>query len=218
MVILSQNPSWVDESPDYNSCFNKAVDMATSILSSEIKKERDLEFAKNLAKTALEKAPFKELIIMKKYAPIAPYLSDTQAHFVIFPSSRGGYEVKAVPLPGTENTPKKPMPKSWTGKEDGLSEISNIDSLRFCHSGGWMCTANTLEGAIKAALLAYTDQERWTHEMDQVLDYVMPKDVLEKEGNVKKYDNENVINREESTGRDEQTNELNEWLCPSFAI
>lgn len=213
MVILSQNPSWVDDSPDYDACFNKAVDMAQSILASEIKKERDLELAKNLAKTALEKAPFKELIIMKKYAPITPYLSDTKAHFVIFPSSRGGYEVKAVPLPGTENTPKKPMPKSWAGKEEGLSEISNIDSLRFCHSGGWMCAANTLEGAVKAALLAYTGQEKWTREMDQALDYVMPKDTREIDGVDMKRNDSGAKDRDDLTTNDK----FNKWICPSFA-
>lgn len=218
MVILSQNPSWTDQYPDYDSCFNKAVDMATSILSGEIKKERDLELAKNLAKTALEKAPFKELIIMKKYAPITPFLSDSQAHFVIFPSSRGGYEVKAVPQPGTENTPKKPMPKSWLGKEGGLSEVSNIDSLRFCHSGGWMCAANTLEGAVKAALLAYINQEKWMPEMDQVLKYVMPENVHEREDNVKEFDNYNIVSHNGSIDRDEQTNEFDDWLCPSIAM
>lgn len=174
MIISSMNPSWSDEVRDYDGRFAEAVNMAQSMLGNEIKKERDLELAKRIAEKALEKASCEQIVILKKYAPVAQYLAATNVEFMISPSDRGGYTVQAIPGVDTGTTPKHPFPASWAGKNNDLSEITNIDGMTFCHSGRWICAADTLEDAVKAAVVAMCDQERYLPEMDQILNIVMP--------------------------------------------
>ncbi len=51
-----------------------------------------------------------------------------------------------------------PFPKRWRGMdEQELKKITGIEDARFCHSSGFLSTAETLEGAIKMAKAAIAE-------------------------------------------------------------
>lgn len=172
MIISSQNPSWTDEVKDYNACFEKAVRMAEGMLAGEIKRAREMELAKELANKAIEKAPCKEIVVLDTFAPVGPLLSNSSAEYFIAPSDRGGYAIQAVPKSDTDKTPKHLFPESWAGNTD-LANTSNINGLTFCHTGRWFCAADTLEDALKVAIVAVAGFDRYDTEFDKVFNDVV---------------------------------------------
>ena len=176
MTISDMNPFWHDKNPDFNASFNAAVDMASIILSNNIEQARSREIAKNLAMQAYNNSECKEIIVLDEFIPAAPYLADTNAEFIIYPSNRGGYNVQTIPTTQDGTDSKIPLPESWAGKGIEAASVSDIDDMTFCHTGRWICATNTLEGAVKAAIVAICEEERYTEKMDVLFDKVMPND------------------------------------------
>lgn len=172
-VISALNPSWRDPNPDYNAQFEKAVNMAMEMLESIIEKENDIELAQSIADKAIAQAKCKEIIILPQYAPVIDYLSNSDAKFVIFPSNRGGYMVQVIPEePGTHNA-KIDLPKEWGGKREEVSEINKIDDMIFCHNALFCCSAKTLEGAVKCAVVALNEEVSYDEKYDEGIKYIM---------------------------------------------
>lgn len=172
MIIASQNPSWNDKIKNYDACFDQAVGLAENMLAGEIKKAREAELVKEIAKSAVEKAPCKEFVVLSQFAPVAPYLSESSVEYFIAPSDRGGYAIQAVPVSETDKTPKHMFPESWAGNTS-LSNTSNIEGLTFCHTGRWFCAANTLEDAIKTAIVASAGLDRYDEQLEPVLNEII---------------------------------------------
>ena len=79
-------------------------------------------------------------------------LIGTDIDYVIFPSSRGGYCIQAVPTDDDKMKQKRPFPEAWRGLDrESLEEASGIKGLNFCHISGFLCASDNLESARKAA-------------------------------------------------------------------
>lgn len=172
MIIASQNPSWNDKIKDYDARFEQAVGLAENMLAGEIKKAREAELVKELAKDAVKNAPCSEFVVLNQFAPVAPYLSNSSVEYFIAPSDRGGYAIQAVPVSETDKTPKHMFPESWAGNTS-LSNMSNIEGLTFCHTGRWFCAANTLEDAIKTAIVASAGLDRYDAQLEPVFNEII---------------------------------------------
>lgn len=172
-VISALNPSWRDPNPNYDVQFEKAVNLATEMLQSIIQKENDIEFAQTIADKAIADAKCKEIIILPQYAPVTDYLADKDAKFVIFPSNRGGYMVQVIPEEAGTQKAKIDLPKEWGGHREEVSEINKIDDMIFCHSALFCCSANTLEGAIKCAVVALNEEVEYSEKYDEGIKYIM---------------------------------------------
>ena len=68
--------------------------------------------------------------------------------FVIFPSNRGGYNVKTVPKSFEDKTFRKNFPEEWAGlTNEKLEEVTGVLGARFCHNTRFLLSCNSLEAA-----------------------------------------------------------------------
>lgn len=145
------NPS-VFSNQNENEQFLKAVNFSKELLINEINhavsKVKSIEIVNNL----LNKNEKKYLLLDK---PL-PYLETLLKHekgnnilFVIFPSERGGYNIKTVPKSYEDKTYRLSFPKEWGGKtKEELQKLSNFDGLVFVHSTLFIAVTTTKEEAI----------------------------------------------------------------------
>lgn len=172
-VIGMMNPSWTEQNPDNNGQFEKAVNMATDILQNIITREKDKALADKIVEQALANAKCKEIIILPQFAPVINNLIETEAKFVIFPSSRGGYMVQVIPEEAGNQKAKIDLPKEWGGHREELSEINKIDDMIFCHNALFCCSAESLESAVKCAVIALNEEVTYDSKFDEGVKYIM---------------------------------------------
>lgn len=167
MAISSYNPTWNSkESP--TDKFNEAVVFAKNILENVIEREKSKDLAKDIINKAIETTPNKNIVILPCFVPAVESLIPTEAKFFIFPSNRGGYNIQVVPKELGKQDAKIDFPESWAGKT-GLNEISNIDTLTFCHNARFLCATNTLQDAIKVALVALDENDKYSEKYNKDL-------------------------------------------------
>ena len=171
--------------PSYNSNqseqiqFEKAVAFAKIILEQEILNISGKVAAKEKVLKALTQKE-NNTLILDEYMPYEQALLNEEEandiYFVVFPSNRGGYAIKTVPISTDDYNKRLDLPKEWRGKVDmELENISGIKGLRFCHLTGFMATCDTLETAKK------------------IIDTAISKSKSESEINLDKM-NENIYN------------------------
>ena len=75
--------------------------------------------------------------------------------FAIYPSNRGGYGIKTIPISTTDKTSKVYFPKEWGGlTNNDLEKVTGIKGSLFCHANRFLMTAKNLDTAIKLAEIA----------------------------------------------------------------
>ncbi|MFV0364727.1 MAG: MYG1 family protein [Suipraeoptans sp.] len=149
-AITQGNPKWdSNDSPD--ECFFKAVDFAMYVLTNEIDSMRSTEKASSIVKNALLEQK-NNIVILPIGVPWKSILVPEPILFVIYPSTRGGYNAQAVPINISSQECKLYFPSEWRGQTTCLESISNISGLTFCHTSGYILSANTIGAAVSACL------------------------------------------------------------------
>lgn len=151
-IFKLYNPSYDSDEKEHIQ-FMKAVILARDILTEEISiitgkvkaKYKVLEVLNNTTGNILE---------LKEYMPYEETLlaedKDQKIDFVIFPSNRGGYNIKTVPKSQEDRTYRKDFPIEWSGlTNNDLEEVTGISGARFCHATRFLVSCNTLETAYK---------------------------------------------------------------------
>lgn len=152
-VISDFNPSWDDEI-SIDERFWEAVDFAQTILKNRIQKIISKRKAQKEVLKCLEKQEG-QVLVMDRFYPWKDVVCATDKLYVIFPSTRGGYMIQAVPQSAEAITLKKAFPAEWRGKtQNELEGITGISTFTFCHISGFICAADTIEDAKKIAQLA----------------------------------------------------------------
>lgn len=152
-VIESLNPEWdSDESTD--EAFSRAVDLAGNVLMLQVRHAAAVAKAKGIVAEAVEESRDGQVIELPCYVPWQEHLlamTDAKAKNakrVIFPSSRGGHNVQAVPVEVGSSENRAPLPKElWGLRNEALAEASGIGDAIFVHPKGWIGAAMSLEGA-----------------------------------------------------------------------
>ncbi len=162
-VIKIFNPSYGSNDKE-DEQFIKAVSLAESILTEELKNvigkvEAGVKVKKILNKT---KGP---ILILDEYLPyeetILTSLSGKKILFAIYPSNRGGYGIKTIPISTTDKTSRVYFPKPWGGlTNDALEKVTGIKGSLFCHTNRFLMTASDLDTAKKLAELAININEK----------------------------------------------------------
>ena len=162
-VIKIFNPSYGSNDKE-DEQFIKAVSLAESILNEELKNvigkvEAGVKVKKILNKT---KGP---ILILDEYLPyeetILTSLSGKKILFAIYPSNRGGYGIKTIPISTTDKTSRVYFPKEWGGlTNDALEKVTGIKGSLFCHTNRFLMTASDLDTAKKLAELAININEK----------------------------------------------------------
>ena len=86
--------------------------------------------------------------------------SANDIYFVVYPSNRGGYAIKTVPISSEDHNKRLDFPKEWAGLEQqDLERVSGIKGLTFCHSTRFLVSCDTLETAKIIIEKALTQEE-----------------------------------------------------------
>ena len=152
-TVASFNPSWdSDDAPDDR--FAAAVQWAKQALEGRIGALASQRNALEIVRERMEACDGR-VLTLDRYLPWQPAVVGSGYSYVVFPSLRGGFNVQVVPtgLHGEELV--KPFPEEWRGKDAGeLRLITGISDISFCHLTGFLCAAESLEGALAAARLS----------------------------------------------------------------
>ena len=155
-IIGLFNPKW-DEEVESDEKFIQALQLAEIIFDEFLQDTISKVKAKDLVELAIEKST-NGIMILEQFMPWKEFLLASQKekakdiNFVVFPSKRGGYNVYAVPKEIGSFENRKGLPIEWRGLRDrALQKVTGVESARFCHNAGFICSAETIEDAIKLA-------------------------------------------------------------------
>ena len=158
ITISDFNPQWNEDTP-IDVCFDEAVSFAMHILKRKIANEINAEKAHEYIADRLKESTDR-CVVLEKAMPWKKALIGTDTEFVIYPSLRGGYMLQTVPKSESDNTPIVALPEQWRGKDrDTLRTLSGVDTITFCHAGGFLASAERLEDVWKMVRLARRERE-----------------------------------------------------------
>ncbi len=149
-IIDLYNFEW-DSKEDNDENFIKAVTLAIDIINNLIK--REIADAKAF-KIVTEKLKVLDsnILYLEEHLPYidaifaSPISNKVDA--VIYPSNRGGYNIKPLTIDKDSKELKVNFPKEWWGLHDEeLASISGIKTASFIHSTGFVAATLTLEDA-----------------------------------------------------------------------
>lgn len=155
-VVSLFNPKW-DEDIDSDDKFIKALNICDVIFDEFLHDTISKIKAKDRVEKAIENSN-NGIAILDEFVPWKEFILSSQnekakkINFVVFPSSRGGYSVYAVPLELGSFENRKSLPEIWRGLRDkDLQIVTGVKTARFCHNAGFICTAESKEGALELA-------------------------------------------------------------------
>ena len=158
--ISTFNVKWDEDSQSQDDYFIQTVEIIEKIFESLVKDEEVKQKAKKEIELAINESK-EGILILDKYISWNECLLDstnpkaTEIYFVVFPSTRGGYNVYTVPVEVGSFESRKLLPESWAGlQDDELQNVTGVESAVFCHNARFICSAKTKEDAIKLAQIA----------------------------------------------------------------
>eukprot|EP00189_Rhodosorus_marinus_P004127 CAMPEP_0113965828 /NCGR_PEP_ID=MMETSP0011_2-20120614/7973_1 /TAXON_ID=101924 /ORGANISM="Rhodosorus marinus" /LENGTH=329 /DNA_ID=CAMNT_0000978407 /DNA_START=196 /DNA_END=1185 /DNA_ORIENTATION=- /assembly_acc=CAM_ASM_000156 len=161
------NPAWDDQNPDYDGCFEKAMELTGSELEDTIKSVYHSWLpGKSILLDAVEGRfkvhPSGEVILLERYCPWKSHLYAVEEElgfktkYVIYLSANAeSWRVHALGIDASSFTLRKPLPSPWRGLNDKeLSAVTGIPDCVFTHMSGFIGGNRTVEGAIQMAAAA----------------------------------------------------------------
>ena len=162
-IIKIFNPSYGSNDKE-DEQFIKAVSLAEIILTEELKNVVGKVNASKKVKRILSKTTG-PLLILDEYLPyeetVLTSLAGKKIKFVIYPSNRGGYNIKTVPISTTDKSSRVYFPKAWGGlSSQALEKACGIKGATFCHVNRFLMSTSDLEIAKKIVELALDINEK----------------------------------------------------------
>ncbi len=162
-IIKLFNPTYLSND-DEDEQFVKAVHLAEVIFTQELKSVICKVEANKKVKKILNKTKG-SILILDEYLPyeetVLSSLSGKNIKLVVYPSNRGGYAIKTVPISLIDKNSRVYFPKSWQGLTDiALEEVTGIKGSLFCHVNRFLATATSKESALKLAELTIEKNEK----------------------------------------------------------
>ena len=154
MVIDVFNVSY-DSGDDSNEQFIKAVEFAKEIIIEEIKNLVGKNKAYIKVSKIIENST-SNILVLDEYLPFNEAIQqldiNKEIYFVIYPSDRGGYAIKAVQNSIDDKSLRVPFPKEWAGLvDDKLENTCKVKGALFCHNKCFIASASNLDSAIDMA-------------------------------------------------------------------
>lgn len=158
-IISSFNPNW-DCAEDPDEAFNKAVEFAEIVFENTLKSATAKAKAQVIVDEAIEKSQ-DHIMVLDRFVPWQEFIFSSEndkaseVQFVVFPSNRGGYNWQCVPDALGSFGQRKTVPSEWRGLSgENLQKVTGVPTANFCHSAGFLGSAETFEGAYALAKLA----------------------------------------------------------------
>lgn len=151
-IFKLYNPSYASEEKEHIQ-FMKAIILARDILTEEISTITGKVKAKYKVLEILNDTE-NNILVLNEYMPYEETLlnedKEQKIDFVIFPSNRGGYNIKTVPKSIEDRTYRKDFPLEWSGLiNQTFEEASGIKGARFCHTTRFLVSCDSLDTAYK---------------------------------------------------------------------
>ena len=160
-IIKLYNPSYGSNDTS-NENFVKAVNVAESIFSFELKNVCGKVKASKKVKELL-KNNNSDILLLDEYLPYEEVIltGNYNTKLVIYPSNRGGYCVKTVPISLEDKNSRVYFPLKWAGLvNEELEKTSGIKDVTFCHVNRFLVATKSLEAALKVASVTIDANEK----------------------------------------------------------
>ena len=161
-IIKLYNPSYGSNDTS-NENFVKAVNVAESIFSFELKNVCGKVKASKKVKELL-KNNNTDILLLDEYLPYEEVIltGNYNTKLVIYPSNRGGYCVKTVPISLEDKNSRVYFPLKWAGLvNEDLEKTSGIKDITFCHVNRFLVATKSLEAALKVASVTMDANEKY---------------------------------------------------------
>ncbi|MFY8326215.1 MYG1 family protein [Pseudoalteromonas sp. ZZD1] len=160
-ISLSQtismfNPTW-QESSDFDSCFNEAVEFAVRLLKRFIASANGSADAKKIVAKAIADADDPRVIVLEQYTPWKKTVHSlsSEALYMVYPSHSGKWIIQTVPVEPGSFEDRKPLPQPWAGLSgDEFQAVTGLDDATFCHNGLFIAGAESFASVMVMASIA----------------------------------------------------------------
>lgn len=161
-IIKLYNPSYGSNDTS-NENFVKAVNVAESIFSFELKNVCGKVKASKKVKELL-KNNNSDILLLDEFLPYEEVIltGNYNTKLVIYPSNRGGYCVKTVPISLEDKNSRVYFPLKWAGLvNEDLEKTSGIKDITFCHVNRFLVATKSLEAVLKVASVTMDANEKY---------------------------------------------------------
>ncbi|MGL4368884.1 MAG: MYG1 family protein, partial [Spirochaetota bacterium] len=112
--------------------------------------------ARGKVQEAIRASKDPRFVVLESYCPWQEVVVlETQAQFVLFPSSTGDWRIRAVPDKIGSFYTRRSFPKHWGGlSREELAAVTGVEDATFCHPALFIAGAKSKEGAMKLLNLA----------------------------------------------------------------
>lgn len=160
-ISLSQtismfNPTW-QESSDFDSCFNEAVEFAVRLLKRFIAAASGSADAKKIVAKAIDDADDPRVIVLEQYTPWKKTVHSlsNEALYMVYPSHSGKWIIQTVPVEPGSFEDRKSLPQPWAGLSgDEFQAVTGLDDATFCHNGLFIAGAESFASVMVMASIA----------------------------------------------------------------
>lgn len=153
-IVKLFNPGYAS-GEDESTQFLKVVEVAEKIIEEEIIYIKGKIKAEKKIKEILSNIDMNsKYLILDEFIPYEDTLLSIPNNilYVGYPSNRGGYAIKAVPVSNNDKTLRLPFPMEWAGLiNEELEEVAGIKGLTFCHNSRFIMTCKSID-ALKEVL------------------------------------------------------------------
>ncbi|UOB74564.1 MYG1 family protein [Pseudoalteromonas sp. APM04] len=158
-TISMYNPTW-EESPEFDKCFDEAVEFASRMLTRFIASASSSVNAKAIVAKAIESAEDPRVIVLEKYTPWKKtvHILSSEALYMVYPSHSGQWILQTVPVEPGSFEDRKSLPKAWAGLSDeDFQAQTGLDDAVFCHNGLFIAGTKSFESTMKLAEVALAE-------------------------------------------------------------
>lgn len=159
-AISAFNPTWDGLKGNEDECFIKAVEFAEQVLNNLMLNAMAMARARKEVERAIDGA-YEHIMLIGKGVQWTELIFDSEnpkakeIYFAVSRSSRGGYNIQAVPDKKGSFGQRKPLPGAWRGLSGlELQKVTGVETATFCHSAGFICGAEKFDDALEMARLA----------------------------------------------------------------
>jgi|TARA_B110000211_G_scaffold17674_1_gene18410 uncharacterized UPF0160 family protein len=158
-TISMYNPTW-EESPEFDKCFDEAVEFASRMLTRFIASASGSVNAKAIVAKAIESAEDPRVIVLEKYTPWKKtvHILSSEALYMVYPSHSSQWILQTVPVEPGSFEDRKSLPKAWAGLSDeDFQAQTGLDDAVFCHNGLFIAGTKSFESTMKLAEVALAE-------------------------------------------------------------
>ncbi len=141
------NPITEDE--DFDTQFTGVVELARTVLHRLRAKYGAVIAAEEYFTTQYAASPDRRYVILERYVPHGAIATkQPELLYTVYPGATGNWTIQAVRPDLAQFANRKDLPAAWRGLNGSdLAAVTGVTDAVFCHKAGFICAAESREGA-----------------------------------------------------------------------